>query len=131
MMSQTALLVDDEKAIRDYVAMILKQEGFRIFEADDGMDALALLRTIRGMVDVLVTDVSMPRMTGIELANAVTMEFPAIPVIYVSGLGFGLRDELHNPRRRTAFVRKPFTPKVMRDAVRQVIAGDAAGSAAG
>jgi two-component system, cell cycle sensor histidine kinase and response regulator CckA len=119
-MAQTALLVDDEKALRNYLAMILEHEGFQILEADDGMDALALLRRIRGMVDVLVTDVSMPRMTGIELVNAVKMEFPAIPVIYVSGLG--LRDGLHNPRGRVMFLQKPFAPQAIRDAVRAVIA---------
>jgi two-component system, cell cycle sensor histidine kinase and response regulator CckA len=119
-MTQTALLVDDEKALRAYLAMILEHEGFQILEADDGMDALALLRRISGMVDVLVTDVSMPRMTGIELVNAVRMEFPAIPVIYVSGLG--LRDGLHNPRGRAVFLQKPFTPGAMRDAVRAVTA---------
>lgn len=121
-MAQTALLVDDEKALRAYLAMILEHEGFQILEAGDGMDALALLRRIRGMVDVLVTDVSMPRMTGIELVNAVKMEFPAIPVIYVSGSGLG--DGLHNPHNRVMFLQKPFAPQAIRDAVRAVTAAE-------
>jgi CheY-like chemotaxis protein len=118
MMTQIALLVDDEKAIRAYVAMILEQEGFQILEADDGMDALTLLRRLRGTVDVLVTDVNMPRMTGIELVNTVKVEFPGIPVIYVSAIG--LQDELHNPRGRAVFLQKPFPPQAIRDAVRAV-----------
>jgi CheY-like chemotaxis protein len=120
MMAQIALLVDDEKAIRAYVAMILEQEGFQVLEADDGLDALTLLRQIRGTVDVLVTDVSMPRMTGIELVNTVTVEFPAIPVVYVSGLA--PQDNLHNPSRRMVFLQKPFLPQAIRDAVQTVIA---------
>jgi CheY-like chemotaxis protein len=119
-MAQTALLVDDEKALRAYLAMILEREGFQVLEADDGMDALALLRRLSGMVDVLVTDVSMPRMTGIELVSVVKTEFPAIPVIYVSGSG--LRDGLHNPRGRVMFLQKPFAPQAVRDAVRALTA---------
>jgi CheY-like chemotaxis protein len=128
MIAQIALLVDDEKAIRAYVAMVLEQEGFQVLEADDGIDALALLRRMGGMVDILVTDVSMPRMTGIELVSVVNMEFPGIPVVYVSGLG--LQHELDNPRRRVMFVQKPFTPKAMRDAVRAVTGMEGAAACA-
>jgi two-component system cell cycle sensor histidine kinase/response regulator CckA len=121
-MAQTALLVDDEKALRAYVGMILEREGFRVLEAGDGMDALALLRCLGGMVDVLITDVSMPRMSGIELVTTARMEFPKIPVIYVSGTL--PQDGLHNPRSGMVFLQKPFPPQAIRDAVRAVTAGD-------
>lgn len=123
-MAQTALLVDDEKALRAYLATILEHDGFQILEAADGMDALALLRRIGGAVDVLVTDVNMPRMTGIELVNAVKTEFPAIPVVIMSGLcpPDGLRSMV--------FLPKPFTPQAMRVALcAAIVAQDAAGYA--
>ncbi|HEY7389312.1 MAG TPA: response regulator [Bryobacteraceae bacterium] len=120
MMAQIVLLAEDEQELRDYLAMILEQDGFRVLEAADGIDALSLLRRMGGMVDILVTDVSMPRMTGIELVNEVKLEFPKIPVIYISGQG--LRDELHDPRRRVMFLQKPFAPQAIRDVMHAVTA---------
>jgi two-component system cell cycle sensor histidine kinase/response regulator CckA len=116
---QTVLLVDDEASVRLYVTTVLRREGFQVLEAADGVDALAMLREIRGAVDVLVTDIKMPRMTGIELVNAAKIAFPGIPVVYISGEH--LKQELHSPQHRVAFLQKPFLPQAVLDAVREVI----------
>ena len=116
---QTVLLVDDEASVRLYITAVLRSEGFQVLEAADGVDALAMLRKIRGAVDVVVTDVNMPRMTGIELVNAAKIAFPGIPVVYISGEH--LKQELHNPQHRVAFLQKPFLPQAVLDAVREVI----------
>ena len=115
---QTVLLVDDEAALRVYVANVLRRGGFQVVEAGDGLDALAVLTAMRGCVDVLVTDVRMPRMTGIELVAAVKLEFPGIPVVFISGEQ--LRDALHNPDDGGVFLQKPFGPQAFLDAVRAV-----------
>ena len=115
----TVLLVDDEASVRLYVTTVLRREGFQVLEAADGVDALAMLREIRGAVDVLVTDVEMPRMTGIELVKAAKIAFPGIPVVYISGEH--LKQELHSPEHRVTFLQKPFLPQAVLDAVRGVI----------
>jgi len=78
-----------------------------------------MLREIRGAEDVVVTDIKMPKMTGIELVNAAEIAFPGIPVVYISGEH--LKRELHNPQHRVAFLQKPFLPQAVLDAVRGVI----------
>ena len=124
-MRQTALLADDEQPVRAYVSAVLRQEGFEVLEAADGRDALSIVQRMEGTVDVLVTDVRMPRMTGIELVRAVKTDFPAIPVIYISGEPQW--SGLHDPRAHVLFVQKPFRPQAIVTAVRTVI--DAVGAA--
>ena len=119
-MRQIALLVDDEQPVRAYVSAVLRQDGYEVLEAGDGSDALSIVQQMQGTVDVLVTDIRMPRMTGIELVRAVKIDFPGVPVVYISGEA--LRDELHNPRARVVFVQKPFRPQAILTAVRTVVA---------
>jgi two-component system, cell cycle sensor histidine kinase and response regulator CckA len=118
-MRQIALLVDDDQAPRAFVSAVLRQGGYEVVEAANGTDALSIVRRMRGTVDVLVTDINMPRMTGIELVRAVKADFPAIPVVYISGEA--LREELHNPPSREVFLQKPFGSPAILDAVRTVI----------
>ena len=114
------LLVDDEWPMRVFVARILQREGFEVMEASDGLDAFGLLQQMSGAVDVLVTDVRMPRMTGIELVQKIKAELPGMPVVYISG--DTLEDRLHDPSSRVVFLQKPFRPQAMLDAIRAVTA---------
>jgi CheY-like chemotaxis protein len=115
---QTALLVDDEPDMRTYVSGILRRGGFQVYEAADGMDALSFLRSVSGAVDLLVTDIRMPRMTGTELAGVVRNDFPEIPIVFISGEQ--PRWLLDDPEARTIFLLKPFQPQAILEAVRIV-----------
>src|SRR4051812_31056783 len=117
----TVLLVDDQEYLRRFVKTVLRREGFQVLEAGDGVDGLALLREIDGAVDILVTDVRMPRMSGIELVKAAKSAFPELPVLYISGEY--LKQELHDPQHHVAFLQKPFLPQAVLDAVREMIPG--------
>lgn len=117
----TALLVDDEAAVRAYASMVLRRGGFEVVEAEDGLDALSLIKAMGGAVSVLVTDIKMPRMSGIELADAVMVEFPEIPVVFISGAHF--EDLLPDPDGRVAFLPKPFGPEAMLETVRGLVNG--------
>jgi len=114
-MRRTVLLVDDEPGIRAYARAVLQRQRYRVLEAADGFDALILLRELGGAVDVLVTDVDMPRMTGIELGQAVRTDFPGIPVVYISG--DHVKAEFHDHPVRSVFLRKPFLPQDLLDSV--------------
>lgn len=115
---KTAVLADDEAAVRAFVSAVLRRGGFDVLEAPDGMDALALIKKMRGRVDILVTDIKMPRMTGTELVSVVRLEFPHIPVVFMSGEK--MPEALHDPRVPIAFVPKPFAPQAMLSAVQSV-----------
>jgi CheY-like chemotaxis protein len=79
----TILFVDDDPAMREVMALILGEEGFEVTTAGDGIEALAVLR--RSTPDLIITDLHMSRMSGIEFLSVVRRRFPAIPTIAMSG----------------------------------------------
>ena len=79
----TILFVDDEPCMRELMAMILKEEGYEVATATDGFDALIQLRSF--VPDLIISDLQMPRMSGVEFLSVVRHRFPAIPVLAISG----------------------------------------------
>lgn len=112
----TVLLVDDDPFVRQMVAAILSREGFTVLSAQDGVDAIEQSRAFPGHIDLLLSDVLMPRMDGLALAVKVAAERPATRCLMISG---------HIPGDRLPstvnFLAKPFTPTVLVAKVRQVL----------
>jgi two-component system cell cycle sensor histidine kinase/response regulator CckA len=81
----TILFVDDDEAVRTIAVTILRSAGYTVVAARDGKEALALLASLGSPLDVLITDVVMPGMNGIEVARFVTQRFTKARVLYVSG----------------------------------------------
>lgn len=77
------LFVDDDSCMREVMAMMLDEEGYEVSTAADGFDALVQLRSC--IPDLIISDLHMPRMSGIELLSVVRRRFSAIPVIAISG----------------------------------------------
>ncbi|MGO8788300.1 MAG: response regulator [Terriglobia bacterium] len=77
------LLVDDDPSIRDLLSMRLEQAGFEARQAEDGIDGLVKLRD--ELPKVIISDLEMPRMSGLEFISVVRRRFPSIPVIVLSG----------------------------------------------
>jgi two-component system, cell cycle sensor histidine kinase and response regulator CckA len=112
------LVADDDSSVRTFIRAILMREGFEPLEAVDGVDALEQLERHRAPIDLLVTDVRMPRMDGVLLARSVAELYPQMPVLYISGFPF---DEEANPTRPCGFVLKPFTPRKLLDAIEKCL----------
>ncbi|MCC6222773.1 MAG: PAS domain S-box protein [Thermoleophilia bacterium] len=118
---ETVLLVEDEDVVRILAARALRARGYVVLEARDGPGALVLADTHEGPVDLLLTDVVMPGMTGRELADAVIATRPALRVLYMSGyadddvLGRGV------PGSNVAFIAKPFTTAELATRVRELL----------
>jgi CheY-like chemotaxis protein len=98
----TVLVVDDEDAVRWLMARVLKDEGYRVILAEDGLVAWQLLQKAKGRIDAVVADVAMPRMDGIELAARVAALSPAPPLVMTSAYPYN-RAVLDHP-----FLPKPF-----------------------
>jgi CheY-like chemotaxis protein len=81
--ANSVLLVDDDPAIREILSMELKEAGFKAKQAEDGIDGLVKLRD--ELPKVIISDLQMPRMSGIEFISVVRRRFPSIPVIVLSG----------------------------------------------
>jgi CheY-like chemotaxis protein len=81
--ANSVLLVDDDPSIRDLLQLQLEEAGFEARQAEDGIDGLVKLRN--ELPEVIISDIQMPRMSGIEFISVVRRRFPSIPVIVLSG----------------------------------------------
>ena len=113
------LVVDDEPAVRSFVTAILRRAGFQTVEAVDGLDALEQAQQLE-KVDLLLTDVRMPRMDGIALARAFSQKFPRVPILFISGYPYDL-DALDRPVGECARLTKPFSRPALLDAVNRCL----------
>lgn len=105
----TVLLVDDESAVRSVAARTLERSGFRVLQAPGAAEALALVARL-GLPRIVVTDLTMPGMGGAELARQLKAQWPALPIVYMSGYS---AEELRRQgaiSSETELVRKPFPP---------------------
>ncbi|HEY8106392.1 MAG TPA: ATP-binding protein [Gemmatimonadales bacterium] len=117
---ETVLLVEDEDSVRTMAARILRQRGYIVLEAANGANALALLERHEGQVDILVTDIVMPEMSGLELADRVVALREGIPVLFVSGYAEGSLGEGH---AGATLLNKPFRATELLGTVRRLIDG--------
>jgi DNA-binding NtrC family response regulator len=105
------LVVDDEDLARHLTTCILADAGFRVLQARNGEEALALLSTLDGTAHLVVSDIQMPGMDGETLAGAVAERWPHTSVLLMSGRG-GPTQNYPGP-----FLPKPFTADALLDAV--------------
>jgi len=115
METETTLLVDDEDTVRTYLGRILRTEGRRVLEARDGEEALGLARELSSEISLIITDVSMPRLNGVALANAVSEFSPATQIILMSGQGEEFWPE--QPNRKWTILLKPLSREVLLQAI--------------
>jgi two-component system cell cycle sensor histidine kinase/response regulator CckA len=115
----TVLLVEDEGVVRDYTTRVLDRAGFAVIAAADAAEALRLVEDEGRRIDVLVTDVVMPGMSGPDLAERIMERFPSVGVVLLSGYTaetLNLEAVLEHGAR---FVTKPFTSAVLIAAVNE------------
>jgi PAS domain S-box-containing protein len=118
---ETILVVEDEAGIRALVRKILRRQGYQILEASQGEEALAVCAQHKGRIDLLVTDVMMPQMSGRELATKLIALRPDIKVLYVSGYTDDSMLQSGSFPPGTAFLQKPFTLGSLLGKVREVL----------
>jgi CheY-like chemotaxis protein len=114
--SGTVLIAEDERALRRLSATVLGQAGYRTFEAADGQQALDLFTAHAHQIVMVVTDVVMPRMGGIELAKRLRQTHPMIPILFVTGY-VEQSEALHESAAGTPVLLKPFSPDALLRAV--------------
>jgi two-component system cell cycle sensor histidine kinase/response regulator CckA len=124
--SETILLVEDDDAVREIAVGILERNGYRVLAARDGVDALRELRENGADVDLLLTDVVMPRLSGSALAERLTAERPPLKVLFMSGYADDAIENDGTIRPGTDFIQKPFTASMLAAKVRDVLDGRAA-----
>ena len=121
---ETILIVEDDGAVRRLARDVLMQAGYQVIEARDGDDALARTRAHPAAVDLLITDVVMPGLTGRELAARMEDACPGVRVLYTSGYAKGSTAGV-GIEPTAPFLPKPFLPVDLLEKVREVLSGAA------
>ena len=121
--SRTVLVVDDEESVRRVAARTLRREGYRVFEAADADEALALVSNDPSVADLLLTDLAMPGLNGLELASCIVAARPDVRILFSSGASVLVGGETSRLPRGASFLPKPFTPKALGDRVRAMFLG--------
>jgi adenylate cyclase len=117
-MARTVLIVDDEAPIRQLLANLIERDGYAIFEAGSGEEAIALAN--RHRVDAFLLDMQMPRMSGIQICRALRAieDYKATPIIFVTGQDENTGLEEAFTSGADDFITKPFNPLVLRARLR-------------
>lgn len=119
--SETILLVEDQLGVRRAARRILRRAGYQVFEAAHAEDALALATAYPGRLDVLLTDVVMPGMSGPQLAEKILEHRPDTKVLYMSGYAEDVDEVRAAIERGQTFLPKPFTPERLLTRLREAL----------
>lgn len=119
------LVVDDDKSVRTFTTLLLKQLGFEAIEAEDGPAAIAIVGAESAHIGAVLLDLTMPGMDGIETLSALRRVAPGVPVILVSGFGTSHPDDvagwLAPGITPDALLRKPFTPEQLLSTLQRLV----------
>lgn len=122
--TETILLVEDEPLVRSLATTLLQRQGYTVLAAGDGVEAIQIAREYPHQIDLLLTDIIMPRMHGDEVAVHVKEHRPGIKVIYASGYTGDAISDHTALQQSQAFIQKPFTLATFARKVREVLDGD-------
>ncbi len=123
-MSKTILTVDDSRTMRDMLAMALNDAGFNVVQAVDGEDGLAVLDAHAADVDVIITDINMPKLDGFGFIEGVRKDdrYRATPILVLTTESDTSKKDRARQAGATGWIVKPFNPVKLIDAIRRVAA---------
>jgi len=119
--SETLLVVEDEEVVRHILVTILREFGYTVLEAGNALEALPLGEHYEGEIALLVTDVIMPKMDGVELANRLRKVRPKMPVLFLSGYAKGTIPQKKMLEPWSRLLNKPIDQIELAKTVRQLI----------
>jgi two-component system, cell cycle sensor histidine kinase and response regulator CckA len=119
--TETVLLAEDEQDVREIAREFLESGGYRVMEAKDGAEAIQLAAKHRGKIQLLVTDMVMPGMTGQELAVQLQSEHPGLCVVFMSGYSEHAATEMANADPTVRLLTKPFSRSAILRTVGEIL----------
>jgi two-component system cell cycle sensor histidine kinase/response regulator CckA len=119
--TETILVVEDEDSVRQLVRETLESRGYRVLEAANGQDALALAAAHSDQIHLIITDVVMPGLSGHELVQQILPARPQVKVLYLSGYAQDAFAAPHAAEAQKTFLQKPFTLQSLTRKVREIL----------
>jgi PAS domain S-box-containing protein len=119
--TETILLVEDEAPVRELISRILEGCGYTVLQAGDGVEGVEVCGHYPGEIDLIVTDVVMPRLGGGAFTEKIAEKRPGIPVLYMSGYTDDAIVRHGILKRNNEFIQKPFTPGSLAQRVRMIL----------
>jgi len=119
--SETILVVEDDDSLRNFAQKALQRHGYRVLAAENGKDALSVSEEHEGSIELMITDVVMPKMSGKETAERLQPFHPQMKVIYMSGYTDNAIVHHGVLAPGLNFLEKPFTPDALALKVREVL----------
>ncbi|HYU46484.1 MAG TPA: PAS domain S-box protein [Terriglobales bacterium] len=122
----TVLVVEDEAALRRLLCLSLERRGYKVLTAVDGADAIEIFGQHPGEIDLVVSDLMMPRVDGFELKRRIAALSPAMRFLFMSGYSEEVVEQRQRALQGCAFLEKPFLPDDLANKVRDVLRGEVA-----
>jgi PAS domain S-box-containing protein len=122
--SETILLVEDDEALRELILSSLREAGYNVLEAGDGVEALRIARSKAGGIDLVLTDVVMPVMSGTEMAEEIGALYPKMKILLMSGYSEFAGGQQQVLRQAQGLLQKPFDLRNLAHKVREVLKAD-------
>lgn len=117
------LIVEDDAPVRRVTGRVLRRYGYSVIEAEDGRTAIGVVESRLDDIDIIISDMVMPGMTGLELRREIEGLAPDLPVLFVSGYSASGLVEHGSDEGSVDILEKPFTPEGLVRSVADVIAG--------
>jgi DNA-binding response OmpR family regulator len=119
--AETILVVEDEPSVRTIVSVMLSDQGYNVLVAGGGQEALAAVANSPGSIDLVLSDLIMPGMSGRETADRIRELQPGVKVLYMSGYTDDTEIRVGTLQPGTAFLQKPFGGEALADGVRALL----------
>jgi DNA-binding response OmpR family regulator len=119
-------VVDDDEALRGLIAREMRAQGFHVIESADGSDALRVAESYRGRIRLLITDVVLPGVSGVALAETIASVRSDLRVLFISGFTDERVSRAGKGFSASAFLRKPFDLETLNKSVRELLEEDLA-----
>jgi two-component system, cell cycle sensor histidine kinase and response regulator CckA len=117
----TVLLVEDDEQVREFIRNLLTQNGFRVLEASTGAEGLRVAEEHTGEIDLLLSDMLLPELSGFDLALGLQRKHPQMHVLFITGYVEGEIVQKCVSELDASFLDKPFQPHVLLNRVREAV----------
>lgn len=119
--NETVLVTEDEEPLRKMIVRALTSKGYTVLEASNGLEALSVLDAEPERIELLITDVIMPKMGGVELVERIRADHPGIKIIFMSGYTDNTEFRVLKRSSGLDFIQKPFSPLILMELVRKIL----------